>query len=131
MQDAIYERMKAARKILKDNPDNAYAHYLLGSSYFSRRNMGGEQAERAEKEARKAISLDPELWDAHWLLTMSHIKNNVFKKRDLKEVKNLLVPIQQGNPGYRCADKMIYYHEYASDCTPKNLIKFLEANHWK
>lgn len=57
MQDVSFERMEIARRILKTEPKNAYAHYLLGSVYFSRRNMDEAQTDRADKELRQSISL--------------------------------------------------------------------------
>ncbi len=130
MQDVPFERMEIARRILKTDPKNAYARYLLGSVHFSRRNMADAQTANTDEELRKAISLDPKLWDAHWLLTLNYIKANVAQK-NLKEVKRLLAPILRENPEYRCTDRLVYYDEYASSDNPRDLLRNLEINGWK
>lgn len=130
MQDAFYERLSIARKLLEMGPDSAYAHYLLGTVYFNQRYMDDKQTIEAEKELQKAISLDPKLWDAQWFLALA----NIYKYRtskSLKAAKTQFDVILQGNPDYICKDKLFYPDEYMGSGNPKELLKSLEMNNWK
>lgn len=124
MQDALYERTAIARRILAREPDNAYAHYLLGTVLFNRWT-DDRHLDRAEEELRRAIELDPVNWDARWFLAAVY----TYKDRPTKSLKNIrpqLDAILQGSPGYRCTDKLFYHGEGDGMCSD-DLDKALEC----
>ena len=49
------EALETVEKVVAAEPDSAEAHYLLGGVY-----MGRKQLDPAEKELRRALSLDPQ-----------------------------------------------------------------------
>lgn len=111
MNDIRYERLTNARKILQKDPNNAHAHYLMGTAIFLKdsKTVGGETigTVESEKEFLKAIALDPNHLDAKWYLaTLYNIRNENSK------VLTLLNEIVMKNPDYYCSDKI--YNTYWS-----------------
>jgi hypothetical protein len=134
IQDAFYERESIARKILETDPNNAYAHYLIGTVYFNRRFMDDNQILEAEKELQKAINLDSKLWDAQWFLALVYIDRDV-RSKIFKDSKTQLGKIVRENPDYRCTDKLFYQSELIQYDNPKGLLESLislaKMNNWK
>lgn len=133
MQDVLFERLSIARKILEKEPNSAFAHYLLGTVHYNRRYVDINQIDEAEKELRKAVALDPELWDAQWFLALVYIDRDN-RSRTLKESKIQLEKIVRENPDYTCTDKLYYQYEWIQG-NPKELLESLfgmaRDNHWK
>jgi len=123
MQDAFYERLSIARKILEKEPNSAYAHYLLGTVYFNRRYMDNNQIVEAERELQKAVTLDPKLWDAQWFLALVYVNRDA-QSRTLKESKVQLEKMVRENPDYQCTDKLYYQYEWIHG-NPKELLESL------
>jgi hypothetical protein len=105
MNDIRYDRMANAKKILETNPENAHAHFLLGSAYFTEdiHKPGYEiyGGEKSEKELLKAVELDPDHLDALWYLAaLYYRRNNKEKSRTCVE------EILKKKPDYICTDKI-------------------------
>ncbi|MFA6109196.1 MAG: hypothetical protein WDA75_10530 [Candidatus Latescibacterota bacterium] len=130
MQDALFERATIARRILAREPDNAYAHYLLGTVLLNRQT-DDRQLGWAEEELRRAVELDPENWDARWFLAAVY----TYKDRPTKSLRNIrpqLDAILQGSPGYRCTDKLFYHGEGDRLCSEDldEALECLTMNGW-
>jgi tetratricopeptide (TPR) repeat protein len=65
----LYARMAEAFFLLAENPSSARGHYLLGAILFNRENRD-IRYKNAEREFLKAVSLDPGLLDARFLLAV-------------------------------------------------------------
>jgi hypothetical protein len=129
MQDIYYDRMVIARTILEKEPRNAYGHFLLGSVYYNRMYMKDFPFEKAEKELREAISLDPNLLDARWFLACLLARD--WKTKQLKEIKGQLDSILAVNPQYHCEDKTFHGDDNTPANTPGVLLSHLKMNGWK
>jgi hypothetical protein len=105
MNDVRYDRMVNARKILQKDPNNAHAHYMLGTAIFMKdsKKVGGEiiGTAESEKEFLKAIELDPHHLDAKWYLASLY-----FKRDEKPKALNLLREIAKEMPEYYCSDKL-------------------------
>ena len=111
MNDLIYDRMTQARKILQKEPNNAHAHYMLGTAIFMKdsKTVGGETIGtiESEKEFLKAIQLDPHHLDAKWFLAALY-----FMREEKPKALKILSEISDEKPDYFCADKI--YNTYWS-----------------
>ncbi|MHB9029712.1 MAG: tetratricopeptide repeat protein [Candidatus Latescibacterota bacterium] len=130
MTDILYERLTTARKVLEKSPENAYAHYLLGTVYYHQDLLKDPPPRRAEKELLAAIAHDPTLWDARWFLALEYMHLNR-DTHSLKDIKTQLDAIIQGNPEYRCLDKTFYLSDAMGSNEPKDMVQTLILNKWK
>ena len=111
----VSNRLDNAKIILKNYPDNAHAHYLLGTVYLIRKY----NIEKVEEELLKAISLDPNHWDARWYLAVVYYTQG----KDPELIKTQLEEIIEGNPDYECTDDAFPRIRYRT-------IKTLRAYDW-
>ena len=77
MQDMVFDRKANAERILAKNPDDPFAHFLLGTVFFSMRYQGDKinvpSEDKAVEEFNKAIALDPGKFRRHvgfWRIVM-------------------------------------------------------------
>jgi hypothetical protein len=110
LPDLVYERLVIAKNILKTNPNNGYAHFLLGTVYYNRDFLKDTKNSSAEKEFLKTLSLDSTLIDARWYLAMLYLHRSSVSN----EAKIQLQTIIRENPNYRCNDKL-FWSDYVVD----------------
>jgi hypothetical protein len=92
-------------ELIEQNPDSSEGHFLLGTYYFNREQP---PRKRAVGEFLKAISINPEMWDARWYLAAElYFQNDRVGARDQVE------SIVRGNPQYRCVDEALPIEVYA------------------
>ena len=105
MQDFLFDRWTRALELIEQNPDSSEGHFLLGTYYFNREQP---PRKRAVGEFLKAISINPEMWDARWYLAAElYFQNDRVGARDQVE------SIVRGNPQYRCVDEALPIEVYA------------------
>jgi hypothetical protein len=105
MQDLMYERLARARQMIEQDPDSAEGHFLLGTYYFNQEEPPRQQAVAA---FGKALSLNPELWDARWYLAIE-----LYHQRNREGARRQLESLISGNPQYRCVDEALPIEVYA------------------
>jgi tetratricopeptide (TPR) repeat protein len=134
MQDILYDRLLIARNMLKKEPGNSYAHFLLGTVYFNRQFMGDSNIGEAEKEFREAVSLDPGNLDARWFLAnLLEIEQERHHTKELKGIRENLEKILEIDPGYRCKEYTFLLDTsgiYTTD-SAKQLLDILIRDNWK
>ncbi|MHB9028657.1 MAG: tetratricopeptide repeat protein [Candidatus Latescibacterota bacterium] len=107
MQDVLYERMTRAQELLKRNPKNAEARFLLGTVYFNRDWLGSSDP-KAENEFTKAIELDPKQLDARfYLVVIYHWRNSGRNEALYRNEIALLDAILREKPNYSCTDSAL------------------------
>jgi len=109
------DHINTSNKLLGNNPDNAYAHYLRGSYYLCK----NYRLENAEEELLKAISLNPSYLDARWYLAVVYYSQG----KDPELIKAQLKAIIEEKPDYECTDEAFPKIRYRS-------IKTLRADTW-
>jgi hypothetical protein len=117
LPDLLYERLVIAKNILNANPDNGYAHFLLGTVLYNRDFLKDTKNSSAEKEFLKALSLDSKLIDARWYLAAIY-------RHSLKanEANVQLETIIRENPNYRCEDKLFRVDRVVGWSSPKRML---------
>jgi len=86
MRHLPYYRWETAEKVLEDDPENAHAHYLLGTVRFVRSEPGGEGWDDARSAFLAAVENDPHHLEARWFLaTMYFLEGNLPGAREQLE----------------------------------------------
>ena len=105
MKDLLFDRLTRSMRMLEQNPDSAEGHFLLGTYYFNRETP---PRQKAVDEFLKAISLDPEMWDARWYLAIE-----LCVQKNRAGARDQVARIISGNPQYRCLDEALPVEVYA------------------
>jgi len=109
MEKKVYERLVSAREMLKNNSDDAWGHYLLGTVYWIEHHSSTdiddyrEWKVKAQEELLRAIRLDSKLNDARWFLATLY--DNPKEKELWREQ---LEAIMKNEPSYLCSDELFY-----------------------
>lgn len=72
MQDVVYDRLNMSKMLLKENPDDAHGHYLLGTVYYGQ-SSSGARCQESLREFELAVANDPEHLEARWFLAMHYL----------------------------------------------------------
>jgi len=109
MQDIQYYSLKTAESVLKEEPDNAHAHFIKGAVCFIR-SFCDERftREEARKELERAVTLDPEHWDARWFLAVLYYYGG-----DMEKTRRQLETLDGKNPSYTCKNRLFPESLYA------------------
>ncbi len=91
MQDVVYERMKEADRLLREDPGSARGHFLRGTVLFNQSYGGGDESVH---EFERALAADPSCCDARWFLAIQN--------QNQREHMEAIVAL---NPAYRCTDE--------------------------
>ena len=105
--------------MLEQNPDDAEAHFWLGTVYWIQqhsrlsRELYREFDKKAQDEFLRAVELQRDHCDARWYLALMYDRG---RGRQL-QTKKMLEEIVAINPSYRCKDELFFaqFSEYNKD----------------
>ena len=119
MQPLLYQRLVTSKLKLQTDPDDAQAHFELGTVYFNQDNY---ESDRAERAFLKALSLDPKHLPARYFLATMYIR-----KTDWDAAVRELEYIQQMDPEYACQDPALPGIDWAGEPVSL-LLKIVKGN---
>ncbi len=126
MQDAVYDRVKEANRLLRENPDSARGHFLRGTILFNQ-TYGDYSCAESLREFELAVAADPQCWDARWFLAIQYYQQSGRRREQLEA-------IVAGNPDYRCTDEayqvMYPHHRSHFPNTASEWLDKIKTGRW-
>lgn len=128
MQDMIYDRKVIAEKMLARNPDDSFAHFLIGTVYFCQQwwdKHNYSYNDKAKEEFIKAITFDPGNLDSRWFLSFCYSIGKD-RKQNYEKIKEQLEEILKEKPDYKCDDNLFINSFIANIGRGESVKRWLE-----